>query len=114
MTEVTSVNFKVEVSKKKVDKIPVPVLFGLNNKIDKPYIAFSSDDGFKNNLFAAEILNNYGASACFFINPGLVEECDFQKIKNHCRNKLHLPPIEFLNWASSINNSVKSSFYFEI
>lgn len=70
----------------------------LENRIDKPYISISSDDGFKNNLLAAEILNNYGAKACFFINPGLIEENDFEKIRRHCSEKLHLPPIEFLNW----------------
>lgn len=40
------INFQVEVSKKKVDKIPVPVLFGLNNKIDKSFSADAlSEDG---------------------------------------------------------------------
>lgn len=39
-------NFRVEVSKKKDDKIPVPVLFGLNNKIDKYFSADAvSSDG---------------------------------------------------------------------
>jgi hypothetical protein len=34
-----SIDFQVEVSKRKDDKIPVPVLFGLNNKIDKYFNA---------------------------------------------------------------------------
>jgi hypothetical protein len=34
-----ALNFQVEISKKKEDKIPVPVLFGLNNKIDKYFSA---------------------------------------------------------------------------
>lgn len=34
------INFKVETGKKEKDKIPVPVLFGFNNKIDK---AFNAD-----------------------------------------------------------------------
>ena len=33
--ELESIGFKIEKSKKKDDKIRVPVLFGLNNKIDK-------------------------------------------------------------------------------
>ncbi len=70
----------------------------LNNKIDKPYLSISSDDGFKNNLDAAAILDNYNAKACFFINPGLIGEQDFEKVKRHCREKLHLPPVEFLDW----------------
>jgi hypothetical protein len=40
------IDFKVEVSKKKIDKIAVPVLFGLNNKIDKYFNADAlSSDG---------------------------------------------------------------------
>lgn len=70
----------------------------LGNKIDRPYISFSSDDGFKNNLFAAEVMNRYEAKACFFINPGMIGESNYEKIEGHCRKKLHLPPIEFLNW----------------
>ena len=34
-----------------------------NNEIDKPYISFSSDDGFKNNLKAAEILKIAGVKS---------------------------------------------------
>ncbi|MDI1235305.1 MAG: polysaccharide deacetylase family protein [bacterium] len=70
----------------------------LQNKIDKPYISISSDDGFKNNLFAAEVLNKYNIKACFFINPGLIDEKNYDKIKEHCAIKLHMPPIEFLSW----------------
>ena len=74
-----------------VDKI-------LSGAVDKPYITFSSDDGFKNNLRAAEILNEYNAKACFFINPGIVGETDFDKINQYCRETLEFPPVEFLNW----------------
>ncbi len=70
----------------------------LENTIDKPYISISTDDGFKNNLPAAEVLNRYNAKACFFINPGLINVTDYNKIATHCKEKLHLPPIEFLNW----------------
>jgi peptidoglycan/xylan/chitin deacetylase (PgdA/CDA1 family) len=70
----------------------------LNNQIDKPYIALSTDDGFKNNMAAAQIFNKYDAKACFFINPGLIDEHDFETIKMHCKVKLHLPPVEFLTW----------------
>src|SRR5690606_325826 len=33
-----------------------------SNKVDRPYISWSSDDGFKNNLAAAKILERYGAT----------------------------------------------------
>lgn len=74
-----------------VDKI-------LSGTIDKPYIVFSSDDGFKNNLKAAEILNRYDAKACFFINPGIIGETDFNRIEKYCTETLRFPPVGFLNW----------------
>ena len=70
----------------------------LRGTIDKPYITFSSDDGLKNNLRAAEILNEYNAKACFFINPGIIGEVDYDKIKRFCTETLDFPPVEFLNW----------------
>ena len=70
----------------------------LDNKIDKPYICISSDDGFKNNLTAATILKEYEAPACFFICPAIIEERNYEKIKRFCVEKLHIPPVEFLNW----------------
>jgi len=70
----------------------------VTNTIDKPYIAFSSDDGFKNNLKAAEILNEFGASCCFYINPDLIEETNFEVIKKHCNEKLDFPATEMLTW----------------
>ncbi|MDH7463690.1 polysaccharide deacetylase family protein [Chitinophagaceae bacterium 26-R-25] len=70
----------------------------LKSEIDKPYIAISSDDGFKNNIRAAEILNEYGAKACFFINPAVVEMTSYDEIKAHCESRLGLPAVEFMNW----------------
>jgi len=70
----------------------------LTGTIDKPYISISSDDGFKSNLLAMEALKKYNASACFFINPGLIGETDFSVIKKHCKERLNFPPVEFLSW----------------
>lgn len=70
----------------------------LNNKIDKPYISFSSDDGFKNNVKAAEILNYYDASCCFFINTDLIGESRFEVLKKHCNEQLSFPATEMLTW----------------
>lgn len=79
----------------------------LNGRIDKSYIAISSDDGFKNNLAAAKILNEFGAKACFFLNPGIIGEKDFEKIKSHCATRLNFPPVEFLDWdeVSQLQNA---------
>ena len=70
----------------------------LKNEIDKPYICFSSDDGFKNNLTGAKILEEYGIKACFFICPGIIGDNDYNHIKHFCAEKLEIPPVEFLNW----------------
>ncbi len=70
----------------------------LEGKIDKPYICFSSDDGFKNNVRAAEILSRHNAKACFFINPSLIGNVSYHDIEKHCRVRLDFPPVEFLNW----------------
>ncbi|WP_298480638.1 polysaccharide deacetylase family protein [uncultured Maribacter sp.] len=70
----------------------------LTGNVDKPYISWSSDDGIHNNILAAEVLNRYGASCCFFLNPysiGLKEEV---KLKAFCNKKLKLPEVSFLDW----------------
>ena len=70
----------------------------LNCQIDKPYITVSIDDGFKNNLRAAQILNDVGAKACFFVNPSMIGETNFTKFEAFCKTALNFPPVEFLNW----------------
>lgn len=70
----------------------------LNNNIDKPYICISSDDGLKNNLYAAEIFDLFGIKACFFICPGIIGEMDYDKIKKFCEERLLFPTVEFLTW----------------
>lgn len=70
----------------------------LHGVIDKPYICISSDDGFKNNMQAARILNAYNAKACFFINPALMVDRTAQAVAEHCRIRLNFPPVEFMDW----------------
>ncbi len=70
----------------------------LTGTVDKPYITFSSDDGLWNNLKAAEILNEYNAKACFFINPGIVGVTDTDKVKKYCVEQLQFHPVKFMNW----------------
>lgn len=83
-----------------VDKI-------LTGSIDKPYISFSSDDGFKNNLKAAEILDQFGAKACFYVNPSTIGLKDPDQIKKFCNQKLDFPATEFLEW-NDLEKLVKS------
>ncbi len=70
----------------------------LSGDIDKPYIAFSSDDGFQNNMRAAEILNRFSASACFFVNPVSMNMRDEAEVETFCRDRLDFPPTSFLTW----------------
>lgn len=70
----------------------------LQNDIDKPYLCFSSDDGFKNNLNAVEILNEFGVSACFFVNPDTIGLTDYSQAEQFCKSKLSSPAIEFMTW----------------
>ena len=70
----------------------------LDRRIDQPYICISSDDGFKNNVKAAEILNEYDAKACFFINPSIFGKRSYDEIERHCKDRLNFPPVEFMTW----------------
>jgi peptidoglycan/xylan/chitin deacetylase (PgdA/CDA1 family) len=66
--------------------------------IDKPYLCLSSDDGFRNNLNALEVLRNYGLSCCFFINPDSIGLTDIFHVSKFCKERLFMPPVSFLNW----------------
>lgn len=70
----------------------------VEGNVDKPYISWSSDDGLKSNLDAAEVLDEFGASCCFFINPSTIGLKDFDQIKDFCLEKLDMPPTEFMTW----------------
>lgn len=71
----------------------------LKGEIDKPYVVFSSDDGFKNNIRAGKILSDFGISACFFVNPSIIGESNIESLTKYCRDRLHFPPVEFLTWS---------------
>lgn len=79
----------------------------LNSEIDKPYLCISSDDGFKNNLDASTIFENFGIKACFFINPEIIGVTDYNKVVQYCKKKHNQKPIEFLNW-NDIETLLKS------
>lgn len=71
----------------------------LQARIDRPYLCVSSDDGFRNNLDGGRVLRDRGISACFFINPGLIGLRDPERIKQVCAERLHFPPVAFLDWG---------------
>jgi peptidoglycan/xylan/chitin deacetylase (PgdA/CDA1 family) len=70
----------------------------LTGNIDRPYISVSSDDGLRNNIEAARVLDRYGIKGCFFICPSIIDERDPEKIAAFARERLHFPPVEFLSW----------------
>lgn len=65
----------------------------------RPAIAFSFDDGFRTNLAAARILEEFGASAAFFLCPSIVGETNPAAAAAFCRDRLLTGPREFLGWA---------------
>jgi len=67
--------------------------------IDRPYLAFSSDDGFHNNLIASRVFEEYGISACFFLNPSTIGMTHPTEVKEFCTSRLHAKPVDFLSWA---------------
>ncbi|WP_299435357.1 polysaccharide deacetylase family protein [uncultured Maribacter sp.] len=70
----------------------------LNGNVDRPYISWSSDDGIHSNMIAAKILEKYGASCCFFLNPYSIGLKDDEKLRFFCNKKLELPKVSFLDW----------------
>ena len=70
----------------------------LTSQIDKSYLAFSFDDGLKTCLKAAEILQRWGATACFFVCPQIVGETNSEKIRAFCQQQLWHGPVEFMDW----------------
>jgi peptidoglycan/xylan/chitin deacetylase (PgdA/CDA1 family) len=67
--------------------------------IDAPYLAFSFDDGLKNCLRVAALLEEHGARACFFVCPGIVGETRPEVVDEFCRDRLHTPPLDFMDWG---------------
>ena len=67
-------------------------------QIDRAYLTFSSDDGFLNNLSASRIMEEFGVSACFFLNPVTIGLQDPDVIKAFCRERLNARPVHFLDW----------------
>jgi peptidoglycan/xylan/chitin deacetylase (PgdA/CDA1 family) len=45
-----------------------------SGEIDRPYVSFSYDDGFRDNVRAARVLKEFGTTGCFFVCPAVVED----------------------------------------
>jgi len=64
----------------------------------QPAVAFSYDDGHATCLTAARVMEEFGATGCFFVCPAIVGERDVGRISTFCIDRLHHPPAAFMGW----------------
>lgn len=64
--------------------------------IDKSYVVFTTDDGFKNNENLLGLYEKYGINGMFFINPFIVKNQDAQS-KEHFSKQLRKSVTEYFN-----------------
>lgn len=64
---------------------------------DQPVYCFSSDDGFESNLRLARVLEDFGATGCFFVNPASLVESDPAWVADFCGTRLEANPAPFLS-----------------
>lgn len=70
----------------------------LKGNIDAPYISISVDDGLKDSLIAAEVMNEFGIQGCFFSCASMIGETDPRRILEFCSRQLNMPAMDFLSW----------------
>jgi peptidoglycan/xylan/chitin deacetylase (PgdA/CDA1 family) len=66
--------------------------------IDRPAISITFDDGLRSQLRAAEILRDYGISACFFVCEAMLDAPPPAEVAAFCQRELGLPPLDLLTW----------------
>ncbi|MCA9189258.1 MAG: polysaccharide deacetylase family protein [Pirellulaceae bacterium] len=69
-----------------------------DDRIDRPLMAFSFDDGIKSCARAAEIMERFGAVGCFFVCTSMLNHPSAAVRAEFCRQQLWTPTVEFLNW----------------
>ncbi len=67
-------------------------------QIDAPYITFSFDDGFAGCRRAANLLQDFGASAAFFICPKLVGRRNLDEVRRFFRYDTLYQLDDVMNW----------------
>lgn len=73
---------------------------------DKPYVAFSFDDGFSECADTiCPVLEDYGVNAMFFVNPGFIEGDD-NYIYNFTNNVMNNPGKTPMSW-DTLSNLIK-------
>jgi peptidoglycan/xylan/chitin deacetylase (PgdA/CDA1 family) len=73
----------------------------LSGEIDRPAVSFTFDDGLRSQLRAAEILRDYGISACFFVCEAILDKRSDAEVAAFCARELGLPPLELLTWSDA-------------
>ncbi len=68
-------------------------------EIDRPYLGFSFDDGFKSGVIASRLLDEAGVKACFFICPSIIGETDPNLVARFCRDRLEVAAMPFMSWS---------------
>jgi peptidoglycan/xylan/chitin deacetylase (PgdA/CDA1 family) len=67
-------------------------------ELSRPYFTFSFDDGIKSCIRAAEIMDEFGVKACFFVCPSIIGVTDRAQVAEFCLRRLRTRPQEFLTW----------------
>ncbi|MEA2711726.1 MAG: hypothetical protein QOF78_4327 [Phycisphaerales bacterium] len=68
-------------------------------QIDRPYLSITFDDGFKDNLRAAQMLAEFGTTGCFFVCPGLVGLADADAVRGVLQSRFDFPIVTpFMDW----------------
>ncbi len=70
----------------------------VTGRVDRPVLAFSFDDGLRDCMRAAALLEEFGTCGMFFVCPDLVE-ADPEQRATFCRERLWIEPTEFLSWS---------------
>ena len=69
-----------------------------SGNVTEPLLAFTFDDGFKNCLTAARILEAYDTRGCFFVCPRFVGQQHLQQLRRICLERWAMPPTELMTW----------------
>ena len=64
----------------------------------QPMLSMSFDDGVANCMQAAEVLNEFGISACFFLSSGLIEKHRTSRKMLMTATRYAVQPVEYMNW----------------
>lgn len=67
--------------------------------IDRPIYNLSFDDGFESCVAAARVIEAFGGSACFFVNPSVVGETDPAAAARFATERCRVEARPFMNWA---------------